>query len=68
MGKVLKFQSASPRPKLRGALQRHDLVRIWRGDLEEGSFCGYLAGIGREWLLMWVIGDQISFDGLYAMR
>ncbi|HET9817869.1 MAG TPA: hypothetical protein VFP92_01725 [Rhodanobacteraceae bacterium] len=68
MGKVLKFKSSSPRPKLRGALQRSELVRVWRSDLEDGSFCGYLAGIGREWLLMWVVGDQIGFDGMYAMR
>jgi hypothetical protein len=68
MGKVLKFQSASPRPKLRGALQRGELVRVWRSNLEDGSFCGYLAGMGKEWLLMWVVGDQISFDGLYALR
>jgi hypothetical protein len=68
MGKILKFQSASPRPKLRSALQRGELARIWRGNLEDGSFCGYLAGIGKEWLLMWVVGDQITFDGLYAMR
>ena len=68
MGKVLKFQSASPRPKLRGAMQRGELVRVWRSNLEDGSFCGYLAGIGKEWLLMWVVGDQISFDGLYALR
>ena len=44
MGKVLKFESESPRPKLRSALQRGELVRIWRSGLEEGSFCGYLAG------------------------
>lgn len=68
MGKILKFKSSSPRPKLRGALQRSELVRVWRTDLEDGSFCGYLAGIGREWLLMWVVGDQIGFDGMYAMR
>ncbi len=68
MGKVLKFRSRSPRPRLRSALQRGELVRVWRGGLEDGSFCGYLAGIGREWLLMWVVGDQIGFDGLYAMR
>jgi hypothetical protein len=68
MGKVLKFQSGSPRPKLRGALQRGEVVRVWRGDIEDGSFCGYLAGMGKEWLLMWVVGDQIGFDGLYALR
>jgi hypothetical protein len=68
MGNVLKFESASPRAKLREAMQKGELVRVSRSKLEDGSFCGYLAGIGREWLLLWVVGDQISFDGLYAMR
>ncbi|HEU0277654.1 MAG TPA: hypothetical protein VFQ95_07535 [Rhodanobacteraceae bacterium] len=68
MGKIVKLQTNSPRIQLRGALQRGELVRVWRAELEEGSFCGYLAGLGKEWLLMWVIGDQIAFDGLYAMR
>jgi hypothetical protein len=68
MGKVLKFQPSNPRARLRGALERGEMIRVWRNDLEEGSFCGYLAGVGREWLLLWVVGDQISFDGLYAMR
>ncbi len=68
MGKIVQLQTNSPRIQLRGALQRGELVRIWRGELEEGSFCGYLAGLGKDWLLLWVIGDQIAFDGLYAMR
>ena len=68
MSKILEFRSPSPRPRLRDAMKRGELVRVWRGNLEEGSFCGYLAGIGREWMLLWVIGDQIAFDGLYAMR
>jgi hypothetical protein len=68
MSNVVKLRSTSPRLKLRGALQRRELVRVWRGDLEDGSFCGYLAGVGKAWLLLWVVGDQIAFDGLYAMR
>ena len=68
MGKVVKLETNSPRVQLRGAMQRGELVRVWRGDLEEGSFCGFVAGMGREWLLLWVVGDQITFDGLYAMR
>ena len=31
------------------------MIRVWRSELEEGSFCGYLAGVGREWLLLWVV-------------
>lgn len=68
MGKVIKLKTSSPRIQLRGAMQRGELVRVWRNDLEEGSFCGYVAGLGKEWLLLWVVGDQISFDGLHAMR
>ena len=68
MNNVIKMPAASPRLQLRAAMERGDMVRIWRGDLEDGSFCGYVAGIGREWFLLWVVGDQISFDGLYAMR
>ncbi len=68
MSNVIKLETTSPRVQLRGAQQRGELVRVWRGNLEDGSFCGYLAGIGKEWLLLWVVGDQISFDGLYAMR
>jgi hypothetical protein len=68
MSNVIQLPSTGPRQQLRAAMQRGELVRVWRGNLEEGSFCGYVAGIGMEFLLLWVVGDQISFDGLYAMR
>jgi hypothetical protein len=68
MGNVIQLRSTGPRQQLRAAMQRGELVRVWRGNLEEGSFCGYVAGVGLEFLLLWVVGDQISFDGLYAMR
>jgi hypothetical protein len=68
MSNVIQLPSTGPRQQLRAAMQRGELVRVWRGDLEDGSFCGYVAGIGMEFLLLWVVGDQISFDGLYAMR
>jgi hypothetical protein len=68
MGNVIQLPSTGPRQQLRAAMQAGELVRVWRGNLEEGSFCGYVAGMGMEFLLLWVVGDQISFDGLYAMR
>ena len=68
MDNVIRLPSTGPRQQLRAALARRELVRVWRGNLEEGSFCGYVAGVGMEFLLLWVVGDQITFDGLYAMR
>lgn len=68
MSNVINLPSTGPRLQLRAAMQRGDLVRVWRGNLEEGSFCGYVAGVGMEFVLLWVVGDQVTFDGLYAMR
>ncbi len=65
---VIQLPAVSPRLQLRAAMERAELVRVWRTGLEEGSFCGYVAGVGLEFLLLWVVGDQITFDGLYAMR
>lgn len=56
------------RARLRQAQQQGLLVRLWRGALEHGSFCGYVAGVGREFFLLHVIGDGITDDGLYIMR
>ncbi|CAM5296008.1 hypothetical protein RLIN73S_06079 [Rhodanobacter lindaniclasticus] len=39
----------------------------WRESLKHGSFCGYVGGVGREFLL-WVVGDGITYDGMYVMR
>jgi hypothetical protein len=44
------------------------MVRLWREDLEHGSFCGYVGGVGREFFLLWVVGDGITYDGMYVMR
>ncbi|MBS0432181.1 MAG: hypothetical protein JSS21_07215 [Proteobacteria bacterium] len=68
MDNVIRLPSTGPRQQLRAAMQKGELVRVWRGNLEEGSFCGYVAGVGLEFLLLWVVGDQITFDGLYTMR
>ncbi|MCE5233797.1 MAG: hypothetical protein ABFC67_00840 [Mizugakiibacter sp.] len=68
MGTVIPLKTNSLRARLREAHQHHQLVRVWRGELEHGSFCGYVAGIGREFVLLWVVGDSIGFDGLYALR
>lgn len=68
MGDVIQFQSKGQRARLREAQQQRELVRLWRGDLEHGSFCGYVAGVGREFFLLRVVGDGLSDDGLYVMR
>jgi hypothetical protein len=68
MGTVHRLHSRNQRARLRQALEQRQLIRLWRGALEHGSFCGYVAGVGREFFLLHVIGDGISDDGLYAMR
>ncbi|HEX7340993.1 MAG TPA: hypothetical protein VF269_01825 [Rhodanobacteraceae bacterium] len=69
MGTIVPFHHhRSSRARLRQARQRHELVRLWRGDIEAGSYCGYVAGVGREFFLLRVIGDGLTDDGLYAMR
>ncbi|PWK92531.1 hypothetical protein [Fulvimonas soli] len=68
MGKVIELKTTGQRAQLREAQQKHQLVRLWRGELEHGSFCGYVGGVGREFFLLWVVGDGITYDGLYVMR
>lgn len=69
MGKILPFQGhTSSRTRLHQSQQRRELVRLWRGHLEHGSYCGYIAGIGREFFLLRVIGDGLTDEGLVAMR
>lgn len=68
MGKVVELKSQGMRARLREAYEKGTLVRLWRGNLEAGSFTGYVAGIGREYFLLWTLGDWIGFDGLYALR
>jgi len=67
--RILPFRARKTmRARLLQAREQRMLVRIWRGELEYGSFCGYVAGVGREFFLLRVIGDGLTDDGLYAMR
>ncbi len=68
MGTLIQLQTLGFRGRLREAQRHGKPVRLWRDALEHGSFCGYVASIGREFFLLSVIGDGIGFDGLYAMR
>lgn len=68
MANILHFKPSGMRPLLREAMQQRQLVRVWRGDLEVGSFCGYIGAIGQEFFLMWVLGDNLAFDGVFALR
>jgi len=68
MGKVIELKTTGQRAQLREAQQQQQLVRLWRGELEHGSFCGYVGGVGREFFLLWVVGDAITYDGMYVMR
>lgn len=56
------------RPLLQDAQRQGQLVRVWRGAMEHGSFCGYIGALGHEFFLMWVLGDNLAFDGVYALR
>jgi len=68
MGNVIELKTTSRRAQLREAQESRQLVRLWREGLEHGSFCGYVGGGGREFMLLWVVGDTITYDGLYVMR
>ena len=68
MAKILPFKATGMRPLLRDACARHQLVRLWRGGLEAGSFCGYVGGVGHEFFMLWVLGDNLAYDGVYVMR
>lgn len=68
MGKIIELKTTGQRAQLREAQQNQQLVRLWRGELEHGSFCGYVGSVGREFFLLWVVGDGITYDGMYVMR
>lgn len=68
MGTVIELKTTGQRAQLREAQQSQQLVRLWREELEHGSFCGYVGGVGREFLLLWVVGDTLTYDGMYVMR
>jgi hypothetical protein len=68
MGKIIELKTTGQRAQLREAQQNQQMVRLWRGELEHGSFCGYVGSVGREFFLLWVVGDGITYDGMYVMR
>ncbi len=68
MSNVIELKTTGQRAQLREAQQKHQLIRLWRTELEHGSFCGYVGGVGREFFLLWVVGDGITYDGMYVMR
>jgi hypothetical protein len=65
---IIELKNTGQRAQLREAQQQQTLVRLWREELEHGSFCGYVGGVGREFFLLWVVGDGITYDGMYVMR
>lgn len=65
---VVELKTTGQRVQLRTALKDQTLVRLWRAELEQGSFCGYVCGVGREFFLLWVVGDCVTYDGMYVMR
>ncbi len=68
MGTVIEFQHRGYRARLHEAQHSRQLIRLWRGAMEQGSFCGYVGGVGRTFFLLRVISDGIGDDGLYVMR
>ena len=68
MAKILEFKNNGLRAQLREAQQGQTMVRLWRTELEHGSFCGYVGGVGREFILLSVVGDSLTDDGIYVMR
>lgn len=67
-GQVIEMKAQGVRARLREAAETGALIRLWRGRHESGSFTGYVAGVGREFFLLWAVGDYIGYDGLYALR
>ncbi len=68
MSKVIELKPKSIPARLREAMRARQLVRLWRENLEAGSFTGYIANLGQDRFLLWAVGDYIGFDGLFVLR
>jgi hypothetical protein len=68
MTKVVELKQRGVRAQLREAHGTRTLVRLWRNGLEAASFTGYVAALGKDFFVLWVLGDYIGYDGLYALR
>ena len=68
MTKIVELKPKSIPARLREAMRERTLVRVWRENLEPGSFTGYIATVGQDRFLLWALGDYIGFDGLFVLR
>jgi hypothetical protein len=68
MTKIVELKPKSIPARLREAMRERTMVRMWRENLEPGSFTGYVAAVGQERFLLWALGDYIGFDGLFVLR
>ena len=68
MTKIVELKPKSIPARLREAMRERTLVRLWRENLEPGSFTGYIGAVGQDRFLLWALGDYIGFDGLFVLR
>lgn len=68
MNKIVELRPKSVPARLREASRARTLVRIWREQLEPGSFTGFVVAVGKDRFLLWVLGDYIGFDGYFVLR
>jgi hypothetical protein len=68
MSKVIELKPKSIPARLREAQRERMLVRLWRENLEPGSFTGRIVAVGQDRFLLWALGDYIGFDGLFVLR
>lgn len=68
MSNIVELRPKSIPARLREASRDRTLIRLWRDNLEPGSFTGYVAALGRDRFLLWTLGDHIGFDGYFVLR
>jgi hypothetical protein len=54
--------------QLKQAAKDGSLVRLYRDDLESVGVVGYVLGVGPEFFLLALVGDDIRFNGFEALR
>lgn len=68
MGQISVMPSRGFRAQLREAMGQRHVVTVWRNNLENGCFRGYVGGVGAAFFLLWTINDDLSFGGLRTLR
>jgi hypothetical protein len=68
ISKIVELRPKSVPARLREAMRERTLVRVWREQMEPGSFTGYISAVGKDRFLLWVLGDYIGFDGYFVLR